>query len=314
MSSAGSDHGATQGAKATEWRETETRSPRFDGLETWSNQEILAALLGGQHQALNAVWGALPQIDAAVTAAVARLTNPSGRIFYVGAGTSGRLAVLDGVELTPTFGWPTERIVYLFAGGEAGYQLSREGAEDDEEQGRKVITDADAGPDDVVLALAASGTTPFTRAAVTAARKAGALTVSFANNPGAPLLEDAEIGVLLRSGPEVLSGSTRLGAGTSQKAALNLFSTATMIGLNKVYHGQMVDMQTSNQKLVQRAVDMVGEITGCSDEVARRALSESDNHVKLAVLLVDGLKKPEAVALLKLHNGNLRTALEVWNT
>lgn len=302
--------GAAVKASTSEWRETEFRSPRFEGLETWGNDEILTALLGGQHQALHAVWGALAQIEEAVVAAVARLSGSSGRLIYVGAGTSGRLAVLDGIELTPTFGWPTERIVYLFAGGEAGLRHSLEGAEDDDVRGGAVIADAKTGPDDVVLALAASGTTPYTRAAVKAAREAGALTVSFANNPGSPLLEDAEIGVLLRSGPEVLAGSTRLAAGTSQKAALNLFSTTLMIGLNKVYRGYMVDMQASNEKLVLRAERMVMEITECTLDAARKALGEADYHTKLAVLLVSDIEKSEALELLERHNGNLGAALK----
>ena len=308
--SEGSGKSGSPETKSSEWRETEFRSPRFEGLETWSEGDILAALLGGQHQALHAVWGALPQLEKAVSAAVKRLTGSSGRLVYIGAGTSGRLAVLDGIELTPTFGWPVSRIVYLFAGGEAGLQHSRERAEDDEVQGRNSIAQADIGPNDVVLGLAASGTTPYTRAAIQAARAAGALTISFANNPDSPLISDAEFGVLLRSGPEVLAGSTRLGAGTSQKAALNLFSTTLMIGLNKVYRGYMVDMEASNDKLVLRAERMVMDITDCNLEAAQEALAEADNHTKLAVLLVSGTKKSEALELLERHNGNLGAALK----
>lgn len=293
-----------------EWRETEFRSPRFDGLETWGSREILNVLLGGQHQALHAVWGALPALEKAVAAAVERLADTSGRLVYIGAGTSGRLAVLDGVELTPTFGWPVSRIVYLFAGGEAGSRHSVEGAEDDVENGKNVISTSSVGPDDVVLALAASGTTPYTRAAIQAARKTGALTISFANNANSPLLDDAEIGIFLKSGPEVLSGSTRLGAGTSQKAALNLFSTTLMIGLNKVHKGYMVDMQASNEKLVLRAQRMVMEITECSLDTAVQALEEADYHTKLAVMIVSDVAKGDALALLDQHKGNLGAALK----
>lgn len=296
--------------KGSEWRETEFRSPQFLGLETWSNRDILGALLDGQERALGAVRGAFDQLDAAIVAAVDRLTGTNGRLVYVGAGTSGRLGVQDGIELAPTFGWPDERILYLFAGGEVGLRHSEEGAEDRADIGKAVVAENNIGPNDVMLALAASGTTPYTRAAVDAAREAGALTISFANNPGAPLLGDAEIGVLLRSGPEVLSGSTRLGAGTSQKAALNLFSTTVMIGLNKVHQGYMVDMQASNEKLVQRAERMVTDITDCSLDAARKALAEADNHTKLAVLLVGGTAKPDALHLLEIHNGNLAAALK----
>lgn len=294
---------------AKEWRETEARSARYAGLESWSRGEALRALLAGQHDALHAVWGALDQIEAAVAAAVPRLMHSTGRLVYVGAGTSGRLGVQDGIELTPTFGWPADRIVYLFAGGTAGLKHAQEGAEDKSDLGRKEIADANVGPDDVVIGLAASGSTPYTRAAVSAARAAGALTISFANNPGAPLLDDAEFPVLLRTGAEVLAGSTRLAAGTSQKAALNLFSTTLMIGLNKVHDGYMVDMQASNDKLVLRAERMVMEITDCALEAARAALKEADYNTKLAVLLVGGTQKQDALQLLERNNGNLRDAL-----
>ncbi len=305
----GSSQESVPGAQG-EWRETEFRSPRFEGLETWPPREILAALLGGQFQALTGVAAALPEIERAVAAAVARLSDSGGRIVYVGAGTSGRLAVLDGIELTPTFGWPVERLEYLFAGGDAGLSHAIEGAEDDEAAGRAEMLEIKPGAGDVVLALAASGTTPYTRGAVLEARGKGALTISFANNPGSPLLEDAEHGILLRTGPEVLSGSTRLGAGTSQKVSLNLFSTTLMIGLNKVHRGHMVDMQASNDKLVLRARRMVMQITGCDEDSATRALENSDYHTKLAVLLVQGMEKTQAQALLERHNGNLAAALE----
>ncbi|MCF6301969.1 MAG: N-acetylmuramic acid 6-phosphate etherase [Devosiaceae bacterium] len=292
-----------------EWRETEFRSPRFEGLETWPNREILGALLGGQHQALNAVAQALPQLESAIDAAVARLSGEKGRIIYVGAGTSGRLAVLDGIELTPTFGWPLERLEYLFAGGDAGLNHAIEGAEDDAVAGQSEMEAIKPTPQDVVLGLAASGTTPYTRAAIHVAREAGSLTIAFANNPGSPLISDAEFGVLLATGAEVLSGSTRLGAGTSQKIALNLFSTTLMIGLNKVHRGHMVDMQASNEKLILRAQRMVIEITGCDLVTATAALEQCDYHTKLAVLIVEGQEKNAALSLLRRHKGNLAAAL-----
>ena len=293
----------------TEWRETEFRQVRYDGLETWPVSQVLGSLLGGQYHALSAVSAALPDLEKAIDAAVARLTGSSGRIVYVGAGTSGRLAVLDGIELPPTFGWPAERLEYLFAGGSEGLVHALEGAEDDAQAGHAEMRAINPTAHDVVLGLAASGTTPYTRAAIQAAQKAGALTITFANNPDSPLLEDAEIGVLLRTGPEVLSGSTRLGAGTSQKVSLNLFSTALMIGLNKVHRGYMVDMQASNEKLILRAQSMVMQITGCDLEKANEALKECDYHTKLAVLVVAGNKKEKALSLLDRHNGNLAAAL-----
>ncbi|HHG89335.1 MAG TPA: N-acetylmuramic acid 6-phosphate etherase, partial [Devosia sp.] len=265
-----SSHGSNKDGRKPEsdgtTRETEQRQPCFAELETWEPSKILATLLEGQQQALNAVRNALADIEKSAIAAAERLSGDEGRIIYVGAGTSGRLGVLDGIELTPTFGWPSERLAFLFAGGDAGLTSAVEGAEDDEETARQLVAQAKLGASDVMVALAASGTTPFTRAAVKAAHAAGALTIAFANNPGAPLLGDAEIGILLRSGPEVLAGSTRLGAGTAQKIALGLFSTTLMIGLNKVHKGHMVDMVASNDKLKMRARRMLGDITGCDPD------------------------------------------------
>jgi len=295
--------------KQSEWCETESREARYNGLETWPTSQILSTLLGGQYQALGAVAAAIPKLSLAVEAAVGRLTGTNGRIVYVGAGTSGRLAVLDGIELTPTFGWPNERLVYLFAGGAAGLDHAFDDAEDDAVAGKNEIVSANLTPDDIVIALAASGTTPYTRAAVQEAKKAGALTIGFANNPNAPMLDDAEFGILLRTGAEVLSGSTRLAAGTSQKVSLNLFSTTLMMGLNKVHRGYMVDMQANNEKLILRAQFMVRQITGCDTERAKSALKKCDYHTKLAVLVVEGCDKSLGLELLERHAGNLANAL-----
>jgi len=294
-----------------EWRETEQRSSRYAGLETWGTDEVLKALLGGQVQALNAVWAALGELETAIDAAAQRLQAGEGRLVYVGAGTSGRLGVLDGIELIPTFGWPEERLIYGLAGGEAGLLRPQEGAEDSVEAGRNFIIEHKVGVQDVVLGLAASGTTPFTRAAIQTARASGALTISLANNPQSPLLADAEHEILLRTGAEVLAGSTRLSAGTSQKAALNLFSTALMVRLNKVYRGYMVDMQLTNDKLDQRAKDMVVSLTGCSQEKAAASLHESGSQIKLAVLLVLGATKQQATNVLVETQGDLRESLQV---
>lgn len=291
-----------------EWRETELRSPRFSGLETWPTGDVLSTLLSGQYHSLQAVSAALPTLELAVSAAAARLKTGSGRLVYMGAGTSGRLAVLDGIELGPTFGWPGDRIAYLFAGGEAGLKHAEERAEDRGDLGRAEMEGTKVGPNDVVLGLAASGTTPYTREGVRLARERGALTIAFANNPESPLLSDAEIGVLLRTGPEVLAGSTRLAAGTSQKVALNLFSTALMVRLNKVYQGRMVDMEASNEKLVARAEGMVMDLTGCGSDAARQALEACNYHTKTAILIVDGHSPAEAAALLDRLEGDLGAA------
>jgi len=295
--------------KPVETRETEIRSERFEGLEDWSTGNVLSALLGGQVAALHGVAAALDDLELAVDEAASRLAEGEGRLVYSGAGTSGRLAMLDGIELTPTFGWPRERIEYLFAGGSEGLSQAVEGAEDDETTAQREVLELALGFRDVVIAVAASGTTPYTRKVVKEARETGALTISMACNPDSPMLGDAEIGVLLRSGPEVLAGSTRLGAGTAQKAALSIFSTALMTRLNKVHKGYMVDMLATNDKLVDRALRMVMALTDCADEDARAALGQCDYHVKTAVLLVCGVEIDEVEALLAKHKGHLGDAL-----
>ncbi|WP_185984983.1 N-acetylmuramic acid 6-phosphate etherase [Aureimonas mangrovi] len=265
--------------------ETESASPRFAGLETWPTGEVLAALLGGQAQAMSAVAAALPQIEAAVEAAAPRLVT-GGRLVYVGSGTSGRLGLLDAVELTPTFGWPRERAVAILAGGSAGLSAALEGAEDDDAAGATAIDEAGIGQNDVLIAIAASGRTPFTAAAARRARERGALVVALANNPGAPLFSEAGFPVLLRTGAEVVAGSTRLGAGTAQKIALNLFSTALMVTLGRVSGGRMVSMRATNEKLRQRAGAMLVAMTGCAPQDAENALAECGYDIATALHVV----------------------------
>jgi N-acetylmuramic acid 6-phosphate etherase len=291
--------------------DTERRLERYRAADQWPTEEALGAMLESQLGALCAVRQALPALGTAVRAAADRLRPGDGRLVYVGAGASGRLAVQDGVELWPTFGWPHERLLYLIAGGEEALVRSREGAEDDAAAGRGLIGEHRIGAADVVVGLAASGTTAFTRAAIVEARGRGALTISMANNPGAPLLAEAEHGVLLASGPEFLAGSTRMAAGTAQKIALNLFSTQTMTELGRVFDGLMVNVVASNAKLVERGRRMVEAITGCDPEAARDAHAAAGHDVKLAVLLVDGLSLDEARACLAQAAGNLRLARSI---
>ena len=244
----------------------------------------------------------MPALARAVEAAAPRLAV-GGRLAYAGAGTSGRVAVQDAVELVPTFDWPEERLVLLMAGGDAALLRSVENAED------RTDVAHDLGANDVLVGVAASGATPFTVAAVRSARERGALTIAIANSVG-PLLAAAEIPVLIETGAEAIAGSTRMKAGTAQKVALNLFSTAVMVRLGRVYRGRMVDMQARNAKLRARAVRMLRELTGCSDERARAALTEADGKVKLAVLLVHGVRRDEAEALLLRHHGRLRACID----
>lgn len=287
--------------------DTEGRLERYRRSATWPTEEALAAMLDSQMSAFCAVRGALPALTTAVRAAAERLRE-AGRLVYVGAGASGRLAVQDGVELWPTFGWPNERLLYFVAGGTGALVEAVEGAEDDGEAAAAEITRHGIGPADVVIGVTASGTTAYTRSAITAARARGALTVAFANNPGAPLLAEAEHPVLLATGPEFLAGSTRMAAGTAQKIALNLFSTQLMTELGRVYDGLMVHVVATNAKLVRRGRRIVQAITGASDEAAARAYEEAGRSIPLAVLLLDGLSRAEAEARLAAARGDLRRA------
>jgi N-acetylmuramic acid 6-phosphate etherase len=286
---------------------TESADPRFADLDAWPTARAVEAMWEGQLSAVEAVRRALPQITLAAEAAAARLSG-NGRLIYAGAGTSGRIAVQDGAELGPTFGWPAERLLFAMAGGEAALLNSVEGAEDDAGDGAAQM--ANAGPGDVVIGVAASGATPFTLAAIQEARRRGALTIGLANNQGAPLLEAAEYPVHLETGSEVLAGSTRMKAGTAQKAALNLISTAIMIRLGRVYKGQLVDMQLSNAKLRKRAEKMVAGLAGCGEAEAAAALAASGGRIKAAVLVAMGTSAEKAEALLDASGGNLRRALE----
>lgn len=265
---------------------TESSSPRYKDLDTWEAGEILEALFERQLSAVAAVRAARSAIEAAALAATQRLRH-GGRLAYAGAGTSGRLAVQDGAELSPTYGWPQDRLVYLLAGGENALLHPVEGAEDDAEAGReaaRALTDLD-----VLVGVAASGRTPYTVAALEEARARGTLTIGIANNPDTPLLRVAEHPIFLDTGPEVVAGSTRMGAGTAQKVALNLFSTLTMIRLGRVYGNRMVEVALTNHKLWKRGVEILRELTGSEWGQAEAALRVADGRVSLAVLLLKGL-------------------------
>jgi N-acetylmuramic acid 6-phosphate etherase len=288
---------------------TERVSPRYEALDAWDDATILSSLWESQLAAVAAVQGALPQIAAAAAAAAARLQQ-GGRLVYVGAGTSGRIAVQDGAELPPTFDWPADRLLLMIAGGEAALTRSVENAEDRADQGASAIETAGIGASDVLIGLAASGATPFTLACVRAATTAGAVTIGIANSPGAPLLTAAAFPILVATEAEPIAGSTRLKAGTAQKVVLNLFSTLLMVRLGRVYRGQMVDVQARNAKLRHRAERMVQLLTGEDPASVRQALELADGRVKLAVVLLQGLDRPAAEALLGAHEGQLRSALD----
>jgi len=284
---------------------TEEVDPRFADLDAWSLKSAMEAMWEGQLAAVAAIGHALPAITAATEAAKAALGD-RGRIVYVGAGTSGRVAVQDGAELTPTFAWPKERVRFIVAGGDSAFVTSIEGAEDDVDDAVMQIDVARLTSHDVVIAVAASGTTPFTIAALQRASSFGAVTIGVANNPGTALLASARFPILIETGPELIAGSTRMKAGTAQKVVLNLISSGIMLRLGRVYRGMMVNMPPTNAKLKRRAEAMVAQIAHCDPSHAARSLELAEGDIKTAVLLASGIDKVDAETILKNCDGNLR--------
>jgi N-acetylmuramic acid 6-phosphate etherase len=291
---------------------TERPSPRYSEIDSWEAGDALEAMIDGQFAAVAAVRNARSAIEQAARSMEARLRY-RGRIIYVGAGTSGRLAAQDGAELMPTFSWPRERLLLIIAGGPAALTQSIEGAEDQADEGIRLIREDKVDGKDVVIAVAASGTTPFTLACLREAKQAGALTIGIANNRGTALLREADHPIWLDTGSEPIAGSTRLIAGTAQKITLNLLSSLLMIMLGRVYGGLMVDVQATNEKLLRRSEDIVMRIAGGTREEARDALGRAHGSVKLAVLLAHGCDLKTATALLDRTGGQLRKALALKN-
>lgn len=289
--------------------DTESVEPLYADIDRWPTTDAVQAMLDGQAEAIAALQTQTRAIANAADAAAERL-GETGRLIYVGAGTSGRVAVQDGVELGPTFGWPEARLGYLMAGGMGALAASVEGAEDDAEAARAEVAALGLGPHDILIGVAASGRTPYTIAAIEAAKAAGALTIAIANNPGAPLLAAADHAILAHTGSEILAGSTRMKAGTAQKAVLNIMSTAIMLRLGRVYQGLMVDMVISNEKLGHRAARIVAQLAGCSDSEAYAALDRAGRNIKAATLIAMGADKAKADALLAAHKGRLRGAVD----
>jgi N-acetylmuramic acid 6-phosphate etherase len=288
---------------------TESPSARHGDLDRYGTEDLVRAFTEDQIEAARVADAAAPQIARAVDAAVPRIAA-GGRLIYVGAGTSGRLGVLDSVELRPTFSWPAARAIALLAGGPPALFEAVEGAEDDRVQGAADLRAVGPTPNDVVILLAASGVTPYVRGAMAAAREAGALTIGVANNPDAPVTAEAEFGITIATGSEVISGSTRLKAGTAQKIVLNTLSSAIMVRLNKVHGNLMVDLTPTNAKLYRRAVALAVRATGADEDAARAVLEQCGWRVKVAIVcLAKGLTVSEAEAVLDGADGSVRGVL-----
>ena len=291
---------------------TERACPRYSSIDLWDAPDILDGIIEGQFAAVAAVHAARPAIEAAAIAMEERLRD-RGRLVYIGAGTSGRLAVQDGAELIPTFGWPEDRLLLLIAGGQDALLRSVEGVEDDVGHAAQQIECYNIGADDVLVAVAASGTTPFTLACLRQGRRRGALTVGIANNSGTPILTESDYAIWLDTGCEPIAGSTRLKAGTAQKITLNALSSLLMILLGKVYEGLMVDVRVLNEKLLRRSEEMLVQLTKCTRSEASDALRRAGGSVKLAALLLHGCELEEATQLLNRSGGRLRGALNLIN-
>ncbi|MEB5923176.1 N-acetylmuramic acid 6-phosphate etherase [Franconibacter daqui] len=289
---------------------SESRNPQTMDLDALSTLEMVTRFNEQDARVAQAVKVTLPEVAQAVDAAADAL-KAGGRIIYMGAGTSGRLGVLDASECPPTFGVPHGLVVGLIAGGPGALLKAVEGAEDNPQLGEEDLKALNLTARDLVVGLAASGRTPYVIGGLQYARAAGCKTVAISCNPASPIAREADIAISPVVGPEALTGSTRLKSGTAQKLVLNMISTGAMVKFGKVYQNLMVDMKATNVKLVDRACRMVMEATGVAREEAQAVLEQTGYEVKPAILMVlTGLDASAAEARLAAHNGFLRAALQ----
>jgi len=289
---------------------TEGRNPASQNIDELSTEAMLRVINDEDKKVALAVEAIVPQIATAVDAICAAF-RAGGRLIYCGAGTSGRLGILDASECPPTFGTPREQVIGLIAGGHTAILQAVENAEDNREQGAQDLKDIHFSRHDVLVGIAASGRTPYVLGALAYANELGATTVSLSCNPGSAMSQVAAIALTPVVGPEVVTGSSRMKAGTAQKLVLNMLTTGSMIRSGKVYSNLMVDVEATNQKLVQRQVNIVMQATDCDDATARAALTGCGGHCKTAILLVlADLNADEAKALLGQHQGFIRQALQ----
>lgn len=287
---------------------TETRNPKTMELDLLAPGEIIRIMNGEDRRAVEAVEKALPQIEKAVVRVVQAL-NEGGRLIYMGAGTSGRIGIMDAVECTPTFS-TVDEVQAVIAGGSGAFIKAVEGAEDSESLAMEDLKELGLKKEDVVCAIAASGRTPYCIGALKYGTLVGAGTISISCNPGAIISGLARIAIEVNAGPEILTGSTRLKAGTCQKLICNMISTASMVGIGKVYGNLMVDMKATNQKLVERAKGIVMQSTGCDYERAEQILKETGYSTKEAIVMIlTGADRETAAELLKKNKGFVRKCL-----
>lgn len=289
---------------------TESRNPDTMNLDEMTPYEIAQIMNREDGNVVKAIKEVIPQIAAAIEWATQSLIA-GGRIIYIGAGTSGRIGVLDAVECPPTFGVSRKLVVGLIAGGEKAFAEAVEGAEDSETLCQEELKEAGLTKEDIVIGLAASGRTPYVIHGLRYAGSIGCKTVAIACNKNSDIGKEAKLAIEPVTGPEVLTGSTRLKAGTAQKMILNMISTGSMVGIGKVYENLMVDVKQSNEKLVVRSQNILMTATGCSREEARIALEQADGHVKTAVtMILSGCGVEEARQKLLQAGGKIRKALK----
>ena len=289
---------------------TEQVNDRSKDIETQSIREILRYINDENRKITDAIEQCIPEIEK-VTAGVVQAFEKGGRLIYLGAGTSGRLGVLDASECPPTFGVSPEMVVGIIAGGDYALRNAIEGAEDDETLAAKQLRDLDLVKEDVVIGISASGRTPYVAAGLTYANEVGCFTGAISNSPNALISNIASVGIEAITGPEVVTGSTRMKAGTAQKIILNMITTTAMIQIGKIFKGYMVDVQPTNLKLKQRATNILANITHLSQEDARRVLEENDFDLKVAIISqIHHISAKEAEQLLQANQMNIVKAMK----
>lgn len=292
---------------------TEKVNEKSKNIDMCGTEEILKIINSEDRLVPDAVEKEIPNIAKAVDAVVDRLKR-GGRLFYIGAGTSGRLGILDASECPPTYGVSHELVQGIIAGGYEAIFKAVEGAEDDEEAGKRVIYEKKITDRDVVVGITASGRTPYVLGAVRAAKIIGAITIGVSNNSTSLVKDEADIAITPVVGPEVVMGSTRMKAGTAQKLVLNMITTASMIKLGKVYGNLMVDLQPTNKKLVDRTIRIVSYATGLSEEEVKKYLNESRYRPKVAIVMIKtGVDAKEAEKLLNKADGFVSRAIGLYN-
>ena len=287
---------------------TEKRNPQTLNIDELSSLEIVKKINEEDHKVPQAINKVLPVIALLVDEIVSAFKQ-GGRLIYIGAGTSGRLGVLDASECVPTFGTPAEQVIGIIAGGDKALRHALEGAEDNKKQAIEDLKSINLSNKDILVGIAASGRTPYTLSALAYANSLGTVTGCVVNSPQSPMEQEAKYAIVAESGPEVVTGSTRMKAGTAQKLVLNMLTTASMIQIGKVYSNLMVDVQPTNDKLVQRAKNIIAELTGVSPEEAAESLQTYKTPKAAILALLTSTEGDEVHRLLDKYDGHLKKAI-----